>query len=331
MGSFVGSAHRHGRKVKVMRSGRHVTPSQVEKVAEKAGKAAPAMAVTAGALMAVPHGHAAAPARHAAVAEAVVTAKTGHSAAAGSYSAAETVLATKAALVRSARPDAASQAAAVSHTYTVRSGDTLSTISSQFYGTSGEWQWLYHVNQPAVSDPNRIYPGQELNVPADPPASYTLPASEAPATTSSVASAPSGRYQAKHAAPGDDAGTDSGGSPASASAPAPTTASNLSGGPATTSAGTYSCGGLESLWEQAGGSGGEAVMAASIAMAESGGDPDAISPTNDYGLWQINGSHGAQATLSPLGNAEAAVSISGNGSNWDPWTTFTSGAYSGRC
>ena len=97
---------------------------------------------------------------------------------------------------------------------------------------------------------------------------------------------------------------------------APTTVSNLSNGSATTSAGTYSCSGLESLWEQAGGSAGEAVMAASIAMAESGGNSNAISPTNDYGLWQINGSHGAQATLNPLGNAEAAVSISGHGSNW---------------
>ena len=314
-----------------MRSGRHVTPSQVEKVAEKAGKAAPAVAVTAGALMAVPHGHAAAPAKHAAVAEAAVTAKTGHSAAAGSDSAAETVLATKAALARSTRLDAATEAATVSHTYAVRSGDTLSTISSQFYGTSGDWQWLYHVNQSTVPDPNLIYPGQELNVPADPPANYTLPASEAPATTSSVVSAPSGGYQAKHAAPSSNAGGDSGSSSASVSAPAPTTASNFSGGPTTTPAGTYGCGGLESLWEQAGGSAGEAVMAASIATAESGGNPNAISPTNDYGLWQINGSHGAQATLNPLGNAEAAISISGNGSNWDPWTTFTSGAYSGRC
>ena len=73
------------------------------------------------------------------------------------------------------------------------------------------------------------------------------------------------------------------------------------------------------------------MTAASIAVAESGGNPNAISPTSDYGLWQINGSHGEQATLNPLGNAEAAVSISGNGSDWAPWTTFTSGAFSGRC
>ena len=318
--------------MKVMRSGRHTTLSQVEKVAEKAGKAAPAIAVTAGALVAVPHGHAAAPAKHAAVAEAVVTAKTEHTAA-GSDSAAETLLATRAALASSTRPDAATHAATAGHTYAVRSGDTLASISSQSYGKAGDWQWLYHVNHSTVSDPNLIYPGQQLNVPADPPANYTLPASETPATTSATApsatSAPSATYQAKHAAPSSGASSDSGSSSASVSAP--TTVSNLSRRSATTSAGKYSCGGLEALWEQAGGSTGEAVMAASIAMAESGGNPSAISPTNDYGLWQINVSHGALATLNPMGNAAAAVSISGNGGNWGPWTTYTTGAYSGRC
>jgi hypothetical protein len=72
-------------------------------------------------------------------------------------------------------------------------------------------------------------------------------------------------------------------------------------------------------------------MAAEIAMAESGGNPNAISPTDDFGLWQINGSHGSMATLNPLGNAKSAISISGNGSNWGAWTTYTSGAYSGKC
>src|ERR1700761_7889465 len=75
METFVGSAHRHGRKVKIMRSGRHTQPSQVEKVAEKAGKAAPVMAISAGALVAVPHGHAVTTVKHATVAEAVTTAK----------------------------------------------------------------------------------------------------------------------------------------------------------------------------------------------------------------------------------------------------------------
>ena len=72
-------------------------------------------------------------------------------------------------------------------------------------------------------------------------------------------------------------------------------------------------------------------MAAEIAMAESGGNPNAISPTDDYGLWQINASNGALATLNPYENARSAIILSDDGTNWDPWTTYTSGAYSGRC
>ena len=41
------------RPVRIRRRGRHTTPSQVEKVAQQAGKAAPAVAI-AGALVAVP-------------------------------------------------------------------------------------------------------------------------------------------------------------------------------------------------------------------------------------------------------------------------------------
>ena len=41
--------------------------------------------------------------------------------------------------------------------------------------------------------------------------------------------------------------------------------------------------------------------------------------------------YGALSTYNPLGNAKAAVVISDDGRNWTPWTTFTSGAYRGRC
>ena len=116
---------------------------------------------------------------------------------------------------------------------------------------------------------------------------------------------------------------------ASASLPGPggsaqvTTASMLSG--------TLSCGGLEELWEQAGGSSGEAVMAASIAMAESSGQQFATGGVGERGYWQINPNHGSLSTYDPLGNAKAAVILSDNGQNWSPWTTFTSGAFRGRC
>ncbi len=102
-----------------------------------------------------------------------------------------------------------------------------------------------------------------------------------------------------------------------------TTASMLSG--------TLNCGGLEELWEQAGGSSGAAVMAASIAMAESSGQQFATGGVGERGYWQINPNHGSLSTYDPLGNAKAAVILSDDGQNWSPWTTFTSGAFRGRC
>ena len=39
----------------------------------------------------------------------------------------------------------------------------------------------------------------------------------------------------------------------------------------------------------------------------------------------------ALATFDPIGNAKAAIQISQDGTNWSPWTTYTSGAYAGRC
>ena len=177
-------------------------------------------------------------------------------------------------------------------TYTVRSGDTLSSIAKRFYGSSADWAWLYHVNSSVVKNPDSIYVGEVLKIPADPPAhaaSYT-PKHARTSTTSTLT----------------------------------TSATRLSG--------TLSCSGLEALWEAAGGSHAEAFTAAEIAMAESGGRQFAVSPTNDYGYWQINGSHGAaMATFNPIGNAKAAIAISDNGHNWSAWTTYTSGAYAGRC
>jgi hypothetical protein len=93
----------------------------------------------------------------------------------------------------------------------------------------------------------------------------------------------------------------------------------------------YSCAALENLWIAEGGNRNADFIAAEIAMAESGGNPNAISPTDDFGLWQINASHGAEASLNPVVNARAAISISDNGTNWSAWTTWTSGAYAGRC
>ena len=99
--------------------------------------------------------------------------------------------------------------------------------------------------------------------------------------------------------------------------------------------GTLSCSGLEALWESAGGSPGAAPMAASIAMAESGGQQYATdnntNGTTDRGYFQINSTWGALSTYDPIGNAKAAVAISHDGQDWSPWVTYQTGAYQGQC
>ncbi|HEX6452129.1 MAG TPA: LysM peptidoglycan-binding domain-containing protein [Trebonia sp.] len=198
--------------------------------------------------------------------------------------------------------------------YKVRSGDTLAKIAGDFYHKASDWQWLYHVNDKRISDPNVIYPGQSLFVPVDPPANYSLP-----------------NYNPRHSKPA--ASSDASvvvTQPASTSSSSASTRSSAGSG-STSLSGTLGCSGLERLWEDAGGNPADAVIAASIAMAESGGNQYALSPTDDYGYWQINASNGPLATFNPYGNARAAITLSDNGTNWSPWTTYTSGAYAGRC
>lgn len=88
--------------------------------------------------------------------------------------------------------------------------------------------------------------------------------------------------------------------------------------------------------KNAGVTGQNIVIATAIALAESGGNSDAMSPPNtngttDYGLWQINSVH--QDLLSgkdwrdPAQNAQMMFTISNGGTNWRPWSTFNNGAY----
>jgi len=49
--------------------------------------------------------------------------------------------------------------------YTVRAGDTLSKISSEFYGDSNRYMKIFNANRGVLRDPNTISPGQELVIP----------------------------------------------------------------------------------------------------------------------------------------------------------------------
>jgi nucleoid-associated protein YgaU len=50
--------------------------------------------------------------------------------------------------------------------YTVKEGDTLQKISQKFYGTTKKWYSIYKANQETLKGPNKIFPGQVINIPA---------------------------------------------------------------------------------------------------------------------------------------------------------------------
>jgi len=49
--------------------------------------------------------------------------------------------------------------------YTVKSGDTLGKIAQQHYGAASKYTVIFEANQPMLSDPDKIYPGQKLRIP----------------------------------------------------------------------------------------------------------------------------------------------------------------------
>ena len=232
---------------KIRRTGQHKAPSQAAKVAQKAGKAAPAVAV-AGALTVAAQVHQTAPPARAAARQVMHM---------------DTHLAAR--------------------TGSVQGGDPVAGIAQRFSGQPVAWSWLYQVNRAEITGPGLISPGQVLAGPSDPPAGVT--AHRAPA------GAPA--YRPRHAA----------------AAPRP---------PAPAQGGTFSYAALEQLWVAEGGNPADEAFAACIAEHESGGNPGAISPTSDYGLWQ---EHDDPAALNPVVSARTAVQMSSDGTDWSAWTT----------
>jgi len=52
-------------------------------------------------------------------------------------------------------------------TYEIKSGDTLSKISKQFYGNANEYMRIFYANRDKLSDPDKIQAGQKLVIPPD--------------------------------------------------------------------------------------------------------------------------------------------------------------------
>lgn len=51
-------------------------------------------------------------------------------------------------------------------TYVVEKGDNLSSISKRFYGKSKFWKQIFDANRDTIENPDLIYPGQSIKLPA---------------------------------------------------------------------------------------------------------------------------------------------------------------------
>jgi LysM repeat protein len=173
------------KKRKLSRKGRHSRPSQVQKAAQRAGLAAPALAAAGALVAAGPQ---------------ALTALTHHAHPAHPASPAAAAPDADGQVHPVHLDTAARQADQATRVYEVRSGDTLAGIAKQFYGHSSDWAWLYKINHSKISNPDVIYAGELLSVPADPPASvrngtyrprHAGTASDpAPATTDAASASP---------------------------------------------------------------------------------------------------------------------------------------------
>lgn len=54
----------------------------------------------------------------------------------------------------------------VAQFHTVQSGDTLGKIAKTYYGNAMKYPVIFEANKPMLTDPDKIYPGQVLRIPA---------------------------------------------------------------------------------------------------------------------------------------------------------------------
>ena len=62
---------------------------------------------------------------------------------------------------------AAGATAGATRYYTIKSGDSLSKVAKEMYGDAGDYNKIYEANREVIGpDPDKIYPGQQLRIPA---------------------------------------------------------------------------------------------------------------------------------------------------------------------
>ena len=174
--------------------------------------------------------------------------------------------------------------------YTIRSGDSLSSIAGKVYHKQNAWPVLYWANRDKIRWANIVGEGQVLKVPAMP--------AKIPAAPSQLAPAP---------AP----------APAPAAAAAPVAASSAAPAQATSSVSSGYSGGASSSFESC------------VIARESGGNSQVMNSSGHYGLYQFSEStwvaYGGSA--GDFGHASAGEQhrvfsnavAQGGQSNWSPY------------
>lgn len=61
---------------------------------------------------------------------------------------------------------AAAAPASASRYYTIQSGDSLSKIAKEHYGDANAYNKIFEANREVIEDPDKIYPGQQIRIPA---------------------------------------------------------------------------------------------------------------------------------------------------------------------
>ena len=177
--------------------------------------------------------------------------------------------------------------------YTVRSGDTLTTIAHRVYGRASDWPGVWWANRHRISNPDAITAGQRLRMP------------DSPRQGQGVASAALGAIPQRAPAPSQPSQTtaDPSQSPPASSAPAPSSSGGVnwsaiaqceSGGNWSDNTGNGFYGGLqftEQTWQAYGG--GQyaarpdlATPAQQIAVAQK------VLAGQGIGAWPVCGSNG---------------------------------------
>jgi LysM repeat protein len=62
-------------------------------------------------------------------------------------------------------PNAKQNTQGQTHTYTVKSGDTLSKIAREHLGDANAYMKIFEANKDQLNDPDKIKPGQVLKIP----------------------------------------------------------------------------------------------------------------------------------------------------------------------